>query len=888
MRSEATLESLTYQGRIVRTDGVPLEYANVNFLFQITDPAGQCIIYQEQVSGINMTNSGGVFDVPIGAGAVQFPLSSSVLEAFSNSTVFNCADCVASGNSYTCSNSSSTYTPSANDSRRLRVSFDDGTGWKAISPDNIIRSVPYALHAQSAQKLGNNIASDFLAKAGLPVCGTGTFLSWDGTNLTCAGVSGTSGGTVTNVTSANSYLTVATGTTTPVLTVNVGTVANTVAAGNDSRIVNAMQSGTTASGDLSGVYPGPSVVGLRGVSIAAAIPNSGEVLRYNGANWSPSFISMFDLRSTVTGTQSFGGVGCTANQTLTWTAATDNLACTNIAIASSQVSGVFSNGGNSFAADAVLGTNDANKLIFKTNNSNAMTIASNGFIGVGTSTPQMLIHAVATANTPLLTERNDNSDTPKPGVTLKRSRLDAAAPKTNFGSQLAFNLAGFGAGTNVLTHLIAGAWENDQTDDTTSRNSFMSFHTLLGNTIGERVRITSAGRVGIGTTIPSSPLTIYGTLPNASGTQTNSAFYPSTTTTGTNDTYAAQIWNYGVISGSVSNSGSQIALAASSLRNNVATNSNDSGTVATMVAGNISYGHQNVNTAAVPKTTTAYGVKVSPILNSGTITTAYDLHLGTTSGTEGSITTHYGIYQENPSAKNYLAGKTQVAGQPYTGFTGTNVGQLAIVNTGTFAKVSSLDFIGRNNTPISRVGVLEDMSGNSYMYLGTSNSPSSGVTNAAITITPAGYVAIGSGTSPTALFQVNGSALATSWDTSSDIRLKENISALENPLTKIMQLRGVEFDWRKDIQQPTAHEKTHDIGVIAQEVEKVFPEAVNTASDGYKSVSYAKLVAPLIAAVKEIFQGQTLQQREIESLKAENAALKKYLCMKDPSAGFCY
>jgi hypothetical protein len=176
-----------------------------------------------------------------------------------------------------------------------------------------------------------------------------------------------------------------------------------------------------------------------------------------------------------------------------------------------------------------------------------------------------------------------------------------------------------------------------------------------------------------------------------------------------------------------------------------------------------------------------------------------------------------------------------------------------------------------------------------------------------MTITSAGRVGIAT-SSPTALFQVNGSALATAWNTSSDMRLKENIHEIENPLDKILRLRGVEFDWRSDVSQPTSHEQTHDIGVIAQNVEKVFPEAVTSPQGQYKSVAYSKLIAPLIGAVKALYakwlqtdEAQKDQAREIASLKAksgaqeekiekleqDNAALKSYLCAKDPQAAIC-
>jgi hypothetical protein len=82
----------------------------------------------------------------------------------------------------------------------------------------------------------------------------------------------------------------------------------------------------------------------------------------------------------------------------------------------------------------------------------------------------------------------------------------------------------------------------------------------------------------------------------------------------------------------------------------------------------------------------------------------------------------------------------------------------------------------------------------------------------------------------------------------SDERLKENIQGLELSLDKIKQLRGVTFNWK----DKTKGEGSQ-YGLIAQEVEQVFPELVeDKAVDGeYKLVKYIGLIAPLIEAVKE-------------------------------------
>src|SRR5262249_24522285 len=89
----------------------------------------------------------------------------------------------------------------------------------------------------------------------------------------------------------------------------------------------------------------------------------------------------------------------------------------------------------------------------------------------------------------------------------------------------------------------------------------------------------------------------------------------------------------------------------------------------------------------------------------------------------------------------------------------------------------------------------------------------------------------------------------------SDARLKKNVRVLEHALDDVERLRGVRFDWKRT-NKPA-------IGVIAQEVEKVYPELVATAPDGMKTVDYSTLSAILIESTKQ--------------LRAENNALKARL-----------
>ena len=118
------------------------------------------------------------------------------------------------------------------------------------------------------------------------------------------------------------------------------------------------------------------------------------------------------------------------------------------------------------------------------------------------------------------------------------------------------------------------------------------------------------------------------------------------------------------------------------------------------------------------------------------------------------------------------------------------------------------------------------------------------------------------GSSDTAIFTIDntGNVGASGEITaSSDERLKTNIKTIENALDKVTQLRGVEYD-RTDIEK-------HQIGVIAQEVEKILPDVVHTNEDGMKSVAYGNIVAVLIESIKEL-------KGEISELRAELDELK--------------
>jgi hypothetical protein len=125
--------------------------------------------------------------------------------------------------------------------------------------------------------------------------------------------------------------------------------------------------------------------------------------------------------------------------------------------------------------------------------------------------------------------------------------------------------------------------------------------------------------------------------------------------------------------------------------------------------------------------------------------------------------------------------------------------------------------------------------------------------------------ALGVGTQPSNLLGEIRAANDITAFFSSDISLKENVKPIANALSKVEHIGGKTFDWIQTFIEDRGGEDgyfmvKHDFGVIAQDVEAVFPEAVRTRPSGIKVVDYAKLSALAFQAIIELKQ-------EIDALK---------------------
>lgn len=113
-----------------------------------------------------------------------------------------------------------------------------------------------------------------------------------------------------------------------------------------------------------------------------------------------------------------------------------------------------------------------------------------------------------------------------------------------------------------------------------------------------------------------------------------------------------------------------------------------------------------------------------------------------------------------------------------------------------------------------------------------------------------------------------GSVRAAGVVLTSDRRFKKNIAPLQNTLAQLSNLQGVIYQWRKD-EFPNHHfNEKKQIGFIAQEIEIIFPEMVETDAQGYKSINYIQLTPVLVEAIKELSEQVKTLQNQNKNLEA--------------------
>ncbi|MFT4543594.1 MAG: hypothetical protein ACI9UR_000852 [Bacteroidia bacterium] len=114
---------------------------------------------------------------------------------------------------------------------------------------------------------------------------------------------------------------------------------------------------------------------------------------------------------------------------------------------------------------------------------------------------------------------------------------------------------------------------------------------------------------------------------------------------------------------------------------------------------------------------------------------------------------------------------------------------------------------------------------------------------------------------------VNGKILSDGISEISDIRFKIAIAPIDDALSSILKMNGVTYDWRRDEFPDKNFTETKQYGLIAQEIEQIIPELVNTDVEGWKSIQYTHLMPVLIEALKEQQQIIDSQKQDITNLE---------------------
>ena len=242
------------------------------------------------------------------------------------------------------------------------------------------------------------------------------------------------------------------------------------------------------------------------------------------------------------------------------------------------------------------------------------------------------------------------------------------------------------------------------------------------------------------------------------------------------------------------------------------------------------------NTSILPIVTVAANGRISGIANATISIAASQVASGTLPIARG------GTNQTTFVTGNLVFfNGTSLASLANTGTAGTygNTSIIPVITTDAFGRVTSVTNVAVSAG--STITVSDNTSTNSDAYYPTLSTSTSGSLSAL-------------NVSSTKLYYnpSTGTLNSTNYNTLSDITLKENIDPIFNALTIIDRLNPVNFNWKDN--------GVKAYGVIAQEIEQVLPNIVETKNDGIKSVSYIQLIPILIQAIKE-------QQKEINKLK---------------------
>lgn len=508
-----------------------------------------------------------------------------------------------------------------------------------------------------------------------------------------------------------------------------------------------------------------------------------------------------------------------------------------------------STGTNSGGQIEIAGVNSGvnpGTLVFKTSLSGSaperMRIDANGSVGIGTASPSGRLDVAS------LPGVNASAMTAKFSTFVSSSGWNPGA----YGTGILINGGNGVTGPGLAVGGLIGLDSNmSYTNTSSTMNGTVSSQTALKSTTGIDTTYASnaftlSNVYGLNSYIQHEQATPTVTIVNAYGMYLNSSSNAQSRITNLYDIYAnsANGKNYfaGKVGIGTTNPTSNLMVVGDAGAASIYGNVND--VRLNFDLSNWSYAKLNVRNKT--ESANRYLVLQDTGGNVGIGTTVVDSKL-TIAGTTPEATM---IPQSSNSVTLFGSGNTY--------FQGRDV-------------LNDIEFI--MGTSSSGTAVFAGAMTNHDFQLRTANNP-------VITMKNTGLVGIGT-TSPSEKLHVVGNILASGTITPSDKRFKKNIETLPHALDKLLKIRGVEYDMRTEEYPDRGFTKDHQLGVIAQEVESVYPEVVHTDSSGYKAVSYQMLIAPLIESIKNLYEyilghqkQLSKQAREISSLQKRNEELE--------------
>ena len=476
-----------------------------------------------------------------------------------------------------------------------------------------------------------------------------------------------------------------------------------------------------------------------------------------------------------------------------------------------------------------MGTTDAKDVVFKANGTEGMRLANTTrYLGVGATTPAYKIHVEETGGFDAdIAARlyNTNNLTYQPALLLQTSggTKAAATAVANTTALGVIRWGGYdGSAFNDIQCAEIGALTT-QTWSTTAHGTSLLFKTVPNSTTTAQSRmiIDQNGNIGIGLTTPSVKLQIDG----GNATATYTKFTAGTTTNQT----SSDGFDVGVDA-----SGNAVLNQKEALPMILSTNNTE--VIRVSSAGDVLIG------ALTPAETTGLALvnqSASDQKDDATITTY-----------NSTTTPAFVIFKARGTAvaPTILTNNETIGGFNANGYTGSAFASLTAVSTVTASDYTT-SFGGDIAFKTSR----------------------SGTSSERMRIMSTGNVGIGVA-APSHILQISGQGRATNsaWATTSDVRLKDIDSPYEYGLKELLKVKTYRFHYKKDNPLNLPTDKAFQ-GVIAQELQKVMPEAVAKMPDGYLTVSTDPVFWATVNAVKELDTQNKQLKAEVEQLKAELA-----------------